>query len=459
MIICNHRRGMPFASPRGEGSERRMEGPLTMYHRLRDRAQYYRDDLASLTRELIKIPSYGLRQRALADRIEGYMRGELEYDLVFRDEAGNVVGVLVGGDEGLTVLLNSHMDTIEPANVMHWKYDPFSAHLDRGHIYGLGAADCKGGLASQAYAGHMLNESDMLLWGTVVVACTVGEEDGCCVGTRCLIEDTLPKLDIKPDIAILGEPTGLSLCNGHDGWAVFDATVTGSDPFIVRRTSGLILKGLMDSSRHESARMGNPPMHIAEAKYQENNGALEATILICHRIGERESMDDILDRIKRRIQSLAGPYNDVQAGFDPRDGRQQRHAGIRVHIQCLTKPWKADLREPLLDWAREALATAGWKDARCHQRKTELPGMETSGSVLSDHYHIPVIGFGPGDECVAHAPDESIAVDRLVEAAYGTAVLVHSFVGGRLHGLLADRYAFNTGADETGKHRDVPLSS
>ena len=117
--------------------------------------------------------------------------------------------------------------------------------------------------------------------------------------------------------------------------------------------------------------------------------------------------------------------------------------------------WKIDPHEPLLDWAQEALTAAGWKDVQSHQWQTERLGMGTSGSMLVDNYNIPTIGFGPGDEHLAHAPDESIEVDKLVEATYGTAAIVHSFVGGRLNRLLADHYTFNGRKARAGRYSDV----
>ena len=47
-------------------------------------------------------------------------------------------------------------------------------------------------------------------------------ENGASIGVRGLIEQTLPELKLKPDYAILGEPTGLGLYYGHDGWIEVD---------------------------------------------------------------------------------------------------------------------------------------------------------------------------------------------------------------------------------------------
>jgi acetylornithine deacetylase len=64
--------------------------------------------------------------------------------------------------------------------------------------------------------------------------------------------------------------------------------------------------------------------------------------------------------------------------------------------------------------------------------------MATAGGVLTKEYSIPTIGYGPGNEDVIHAPNEFVEVDKISEAVYGTASIVHSLIGVPVFGWTSD---------------------
>jgi acetylornithine deacetylase/succinyl-diaminopimelate desuccinylase-like protein len=41
----------------------------------------------------------------------------------------------------------------------------------------------------------------------------------------------------------------------------------------------------------------------------------------------------------------------------------------------------------------------------------------TNAIAITGIHHIPCVGFGPGDEVMAHAPNEKVPVDDLVKAS------------------------------------------
>ena len=60
----------------------------------------------------------------------------------------NVVGVMKGSGGGRSILLNGHMDVVPEGNREQWQDDPFSGNVVDGKLYGRGATDMKGGIAS-----------------------------------------------------------------------------------------------------------------------------------------------------------------------------------------------------------------------------------------------------------------------------------------------------------------------
>ncbi len=394
-----------------------------------------REETIRITQQLIRIPSFSLQERKMADRVQNILE-EMDYDLVFRDAAGNVIGIMVGGEDGPTVLLSSHMDTVRPDG--SWNDSPFSGERRDGHVFGLGAADCKGGLAAQIMAGHVLDQSRLPLRGNLVVASTVAEENGCSAGTQHLLEETLPKLGFEPDLAVLGEPTSLTMCNGHDGWVDVDVNIEGKEKFRVKRASELIYQyldapdpDLTDQDDHEMTQIDQP-------SYMEVDDTTEATIRIRHRIRMSESADDCVARVQHKVISALKILDRVPFGIHVHKERQKMYTGLATDVSYRTEPWTTQPLDPPVDKAHTALAAAGFGDVPIRKCALDRLGMGTAGSKLVGNYKIPTVCFGPGDEISAHAANEHVDVNKIVEAVYGTAVLAHSVIGIPLFGWVAD---------------------
>ena len=98
----------------------------------------------------------------------------LDFDSVTTDGFGNVVGVSRGGRWPQSVLA-SHLDTVAPGDEASWPGSPWSGRIEHGKLHGLGAADCKGGLAAQVFAAGLLKRSLLPLRGKGIVAATVAK--------------------------------------------------------------------------------------------------------------------------------------------------------------------------------------------------------------------------------------------------------------------------------------------
>jgi acetylornithine deacetylase/succinyl-diaminopimelate desuccinylase-like protein len=185
-----------------------------MYALLAAKNRGLRCEALAFAQQLVRTPSPSSQEADVAELVQRRM-DRLGYEQVFVDDFGNVVGLLSGRQPAPTVLLCSHMDTAEEGDASQWDDAPLSGEMRDGVLYGLGASDCKAGLTAQIYAGALLRRSLLPLRGNVIVAATVSEEQGGSPGLRHLIEQTLPSLDLRPDYAILGEPTELGLFYGQ----------------------------------------------------------------------------------------------------------------------------------------------------------------------------------------------------------------------------------------------------
>ena len=139
------------------------------------------DSIVQLLQKVIQIEStnppgneIGLA-RWLADffRQAGLDPELLEYE----ENRANLIVRLRGTGDQPALIFSAHMDTV-PAGKIPWMFPPFSATLHENKIYGRGAADMKGGLATMAEAVRILAQSDLPLRGDLIVAFTYDETYG-----------------------------------------------------------------------------------------------------------------------------------------------------------------------------------------------------------------------------------------------------------------------------------------
>ena len=187
--------------------------------------------LRDLLENMIRIPSInpsslnlglshqGTGEAKLATYIGAYMEKlgvEVQYERLDENRA-NVIGIWKGTGGGRSIMLNGHMDTV---GIEHMKIEPFTPEFKDGKIFGRGAGDMKGGIASQIMAVQSLIEAGKRLRGDVLLTFVADEEYGS-IGTESVLKS------YSADAAIICEPTGLDIVIAHKGFAWIDVEVFG----------------------------------------------------------------------------------------------------------------------------------------------------------------------------------------------------------------------------------------
>ena len=150
----------------------------------------------------------------IAERLTGFLADVRR----FEPEPGrvSVLGRLAGTGGGRSLMLNAHSDTVGVEGMP----EPFSAAVRDGKLYGRGAYDMKGSLAASMAAVKALADARTELRGDVMVAAVADEEYGS-LGTADLIHH------VKPDAAIVTEPTSLRVCLAHKGYLWIEVETVG----------------------------------------------------------------------------------------------------------------------------------------------------------------------------------------------------------------------------------------
>jgi acetylornithine deacetylase/succinyl-diaminopimelate desuccinylase-like protein len=106
-------------------------------------------------------------------------------------------------------------------------------------------------------------------------------------------------------------------------------------------------------------------------------------------------------------------------------------------VHRIINAWSTDPNSPLIERARKSLDAAGLP-APIDRWQLGRFGTGTAGGVLVNECQVPTLGYGPGDENVIHAPGEYVAVDRIPQAVYGLASIIHGLIGVPVFGWTSD---------------------
>ena len=106
-----------------------------MLERIRTLAVEMKPGMLDLAQRIIRCPSLTGEEKGVADILLDELN-KLGYDDVFRDDWGNVVGIVHGTENGPTIMYNGHMDHVDIGAVSEWMgYDPYGGAIDVDDMY------------------------------------------------------------------------------------------------------------------------------------------------------------------------------------------------------------------------------------------------------------------------------------------------------------------------------------
>lgn len=401
-----------------------------MYKLLQRKNAALKEEMTLFLRELVATPSLSCQEGRVAQLVGDKLR-DFGLDDVTQDTAGNVIGFRAGRKGDKTLVLLTHMDTVGGDESATRDHLPGSIQNDK--LYGVGASDCKSGIASQLFSMQLLKRSLLPIDGNLVFACTVAEENGCSLGVRELMEHTLPDMDLNPDYVILGEPTDLGLYYGHDGWVEAGIEIVGSNPFQVRDVGNTIFNEIDALYSTASKKI----ISLERPRYAENNGFLTGSIRLNRRLGVGENLEHVLRELKHEAQLAAQTMGSISVTTGLSVENQCMYTGKKIKVEKSVRPWAIDPYSPLIERSRQALQ-AGACRVRCGKWELRKLCMGTAGAILVNEFNIPTIGYGPGNEFQAHSADEWVELENVYEASYGTAVIAHGLIGVPVYGWTSD---------------------
>ncbi len=385
--------------------------------KLRRAAAAHIDPMVDFCQRLIQTPSPPGAEGAVAALVRGEMIA-LGYDDVQVDAAGNVVGCVRGGG-GPSLMLNTHLDHVDAGSPERWPVPPFSGAAQDGAIWGRGAMDIKGPLACQVYAPAVLRAAGITPPGDLYVTAVVMEEVGG-VGAQVLCET------LRPAAAVVGEATACRVARGHRGRVEVRVRFTGrgahaSVPEIARNphyAAARFLLGLEGLEMVQSAAFG--AASVAPTLYRTDQTSPnvipeELSLTLDWRTVPVEGAERVLERIRELAARTVAPGVTVDVRVV--DAGWQTYTGLARAYPMAHPAFELAEAHPLVQNTRAALEWVYDQAVPVYLWRFATDG----GHFMAAG--IPTVGFGPGDERLAHTTEEHITLGELARGLLGNAAL------------------------------------
>jgi acetylornithine deacetylase len=332
------------------------------------------------------------------------------------DGRENVYGVFPGGG-GRSLMFNGHMDTMPAGNVDLWKHPPLGAVVEDGKLYGLGAADMKGGLVAAVMAVKLLKDAGLKLPGDVVITSVADEEGGGNGSIAAAVQG------LTADGVVVCEPTGGKLIAAHMGFVFFRVRVGGLATHSGNKWMGVsaiekavaLMRAIDELEHRWLLRYKHPMLPAPNLNVGTIRGGAagstvpgECVFEVCvHYLPAQMTYDQVVEEFTSAI------------GWAAKGDAWLSQRPPKISVYQAGGAFEMDPLHPFAAAFRRAheMATG---------REVEIVGSPAGcdSRVWRNVAGCPTLQFGPGrlEEC--HAADEYVSLDRYFEAILTYASLI-----------------------------------
>lgn len=398
------------------------------FEQVLDLAEKYQPEMSKFLRDMIAIPSESCQEEKVILRIKEEME-KVGFDRITIDPMGNILGYMGKGKH--LIAMDAHVDTVGVGNLSNWEHDPYQGYEDQEIIIGRGASDQEGGMAAMVYAGKIIKELGLLDDYTLLVVGSVQEEDCDGLCWQYIIKEA----QIKPEFVVITEPTDGGIYRGQRGRMEIKVTTQGvschgsaperGDNAIYKMAPIITELKYLNENLLNHDFLGKGSLAVSEiCSTSPSRCAVADSCLISvdRRLTEGENGDLALEQIKNLPAVKAADAQVTMYTYE-----RPSYTGLVYPTDSYFPTWLIEEDHPVCQTLSEAYR-------KLFHREPILDKwtFSTNGVSIMGRFGIPCIGFGPGHEDQAHAPNEKTWKKELVNAAAMYAVIpkiyLHKYV-------------------------------
>ena len=386
------------------------------FAKITELSKKYQPEMTRFLRDMVAIPSESCKEEDVVRRIKAEMEA-VGFDRTEFDKMGNVIGYIGNGPR--LIAFDAHIDTVGIGERANWDFDPYQGYEDDETIGGRGTSDQEGGMASMVYAGRIMKELGLVPADvTVAMVGSVQEEDCDGLCWQYLIKEH----GLKPEFVVSTEPTDGGIYRGQRGRMEIRVDVRGvschgsaperGDNAIFRM--GHILNELeeLHTKLQSDPFLGKGSLTVSQIYFSSPSRCAVAdgcSISIDRRPTVGEDKDLALAQI-RDLPSVKAAGDRVTVSMYTYE--EPSWTGLVYPTDCYFPTWLIPGEHEVTKATEEA-----YRNLFNAEPRTDKWTFSTNGVSIMGMFGIPVIGFGPGKEKEAHAPNEKTWKADLVRCA------------------------------------------
>ncbi|MFW2368319.1 MAG: YgeY family selenium metabolism-linked hydrolase [Desulforhopalus sp.] len=397
------------------------------FKKIKALAEEYKPQMSAFLRDMVRIPSESCDEKKVVLRIAEEMEN-VGFDKVEIDPMGNVLGTIGSGKH--IIAMDAHIDTVGVGNIDNWEFDPYEGYEDDETIGGRGTSDQEGGMASMVYAGKIIKDLDLAGEYTLVVVGSVQEEDCDGLCWQYIIKES----GLKPDFVVSTEPTDGGIYRGQRGRMEIRVDVAGisSHGSAPERGDNAIFKmgkilGELESLHERLITddfLGKGSLTVSEIFYTSPSRCAVAdgcSISIDRRLTVGEDGPYAIKEIEDLPAVKAANAKVSMYNYD-----RPSYTGLVYPTECYFPSWVIPEDHEVTKATVDA-----YKNLFDQEPHVDKWTFSTNGVSIMGLLGIPCIGFGPGREAEAHAPNEKTWKADLVRCAALYAALPLMYLGNK----------------------------
>ncbi|QWC00552.1 YgeY family selenium metabolism-linked hydrolase [Mycoplasmatota bacterium] len=375
-------------------------------------SQSYEKDMTAFLRDMIAIPSESCNEEKVIQRIKQEME-KVNFDEVRIDPMGNIIGRIGNGKH--IIAMDAHIDTVGVGEMNNWKFDPYIGYEDKENIGGRGASDQEGGMASMVYAGKIIKDLGLDKEYTLLITGTVQEEDCDGLCWQYLIEQE----NLKPEFVVITEPTNLNIYRGHRGRMEIKVSTSGischgsaperGDNAIYKMAPILIELEQLNHKLMDNDFLGKGTLTVSQIGHSSPSRCAVADgcwISIDRRLTDGETYMSAI----KEIEALESVIK-AKAKVEMYDYEKASYTGLVYPTKAYFPTWVLPENHVVTKSTVSAYESLFEK-----KPLVDKWTFSTNAVSIMGRHNIPCIGFGPGKEEQAHAPNEVTYKDHLIKA-------------------------------------------